>query len=93
MNRLFETFGIKFFITFLLKLNPEKSTGRIRENEKDRLENEELEFHKAVYEGYLELEKQFPNRVIGIDADGTIDQISAQIEGHLDRILKGRYDI
>ncbi|MEA4923449.1 MAG: dTMP kinase [Eubacteriaceae bacterium] len=80
-------------VTFLLKLDPEKSASRIRENDRDRLESEDLEFHRAVYRGYLELERKFPDRVVGIDADGTIDQISMQIESHLDRILKGRHDI
>jgi len=80
-------------VTFLFKLDPIKSTGRITEVNKDRLESEELSFHQKVYEGYLQLEKRFPDRVIGIDASGTIEEISSVIADHLDRILRDRNDI
>ncbi|MGI6722485.1 MAG: dTMP kinase [Anaerovoracaceae bacterium] len=76
-------------ITFLLKLDPEKCVPRLKK-ERDRLESETLEFHRAVYRGYLELEKKFPDRIVGIDASGTIDQVSMQIEEHLDRLMNER---
>ncbi|MEG0662758.1 MAG: dTMP kinase, partial [Anaerovoracaceae bacterium] len=80
-------------VTFLLKLDPQKGTDRIDPEEKDRLELEQDSFHREVYRGYLELEKKFPERVIGIDASASIEEISKEIESHLDRILRGRNDL
>ena len=75
-------------VTFLLKLDPSVGKHRIEENrsEQDRLEHEKMAFHRAVYEGYLELEKKYPDRIMGIDATGTIEEVKAQIYRKLDEI-------
>lgn len=77
-------------LTFLLKLPPEQAHSRICSREQDRLESETMAFHRAVYEGYLALEQQFPDRIVGIDASGTAEQVSRQIQVHLDRLMQQR---
>lgn len=72
-------------ITFLFKITPEEGKKRIQSE--DRLEMEELDYHKKVYNGYLELEKEYPDRIKGIDASRTIEEIHKEIKGYLERLL------
>jgi len=74
-------------ITFLLKVDPEIGKGRIKADEQDRLEMEKLDYHRAVYKAYEELEQQYPERIIAIKADRSIDEISDEIQKHIDAIL------
>lgn len=74
-------------ITFLLLLDPRIGKGRIK-REYDRLELEQIEFHQDVYQGYLEVAKNNPNRVIMIDATKSIKEIENEIEFHLDGLMK-----
>ncbi|MGI6737550.1 MAG: dTMP kinase [Anaerovoracaceae bacterium] len=80
-------------ITFLLKVDPAVGAARIEDAEHDRLENESPAFHEKVYQGYLRLEQQFPDRVVGIDAGGTVEEVNRQIQWHLDRLLQERHDV
>lgn len=55
-------------ITILLNLDPEHSflrKGGVDQN--DRIEQEGLAFHKRVYEGYMALAAENPNRIITLD--------------------------
>ena len=77
-------------VTFLLKLDPDIGIQRIlkgREAE-DRLEQEKAEFHRKVFEGYLELEKMYPERVVGIDASRSIEDIKNEIYSRLEELIK-----
>ncbi|WP_330586626.1 dTMP kinase [Aminipila terrae] len=76
-------------ITFLLKVEPSVGKKRIREEEQDRLEKEKLEFHNAVFTGYLELEKLYKDRIIGIDASKGIDEISNEIILQIQNFIEG----
>lgn len=74
-------------MTFLLKLKPDAGSLRIKNRQKDRIELEAEEFHKKVYDGYEELQKKFPDRIVGIDASGSIEEIHEQITSHIERLL------
>ena len=74
-------------ITFLLKVDPEIGKNRIKADDQDRLELEKLDYHRAVFHAYEELEKMYPERIIGIDAGRSIDEISKEIQKHIDRLL------
>ena len=76
-------------VTFLMKLDPNVGKHRIQENRssQDRLEHEKLAFHRKVYEGYLELEKKYPDRIIGIDASLGIEEIRDVIYSKLEEII------
>ncbi len=76
-------------MTFLLKLSPDVGKTRIEKNrtDKDRLEHERLSFHMEVYKGYLAIEKNNPDRIIGIDATRGIDEIKKDIYLRLDELL------
>lgn len=66
-------------MTILLKVNPEVGSGRIKGRDLDRIEQASMDFHQRVYQGYLELENMYPERILGIDAADTIENISAII--------------
>lgn len=74
-------------ITFLLKLDPEIGKIRIKPEDQDRLELEKLDYHNLVFQAYEELEKTYPDRIIGIDANRNIDEISDEIRSHIERLL------
>ena len=75
-------------ITFLMKIPPDRSMDRITSGSRDRLELEKMEFHRRVYEGYMELEKLYPARITGIDAGRSIEEIKEEIHKHLERLLE-----
>lgn len=74
-------------ITFFLKVDPEVAKLRIKAEEQDRLELEKLDYHKTVFQAYEELENQYPERIIGIDAGRSIDEISEEIKERIVRLL------
>lgn len=74
-------------MTFLLKVKPQTGNSRIAGRDKDRIELEDVSFHQAVFDGYEELEKLHPERIIGIDASGSIEAISSEIRRHINRLL------
>lgn len=76
-------------VTFLMEISPAVGKSRIREENQDRLEQEKLEFHNRVYEGYKEIAKFYPNRFVEVDAGGDKESIRRQILSHVERILKG----
>lgn len=76
-------------VTFLLKVDPNIGKDRLkaRVGGEDRLEVEKNTFHAEVYRGYLELEKKFGERIVGIDATRSIEEISQDINGKLEELL------
>ena len=58
--------------TVFLDISPEKAFERKHgADENDRIEQAGLAFHNKVYEGYLKIAKEEPNRFIRINAVGT----------------------
>ncbi len=63
-------------ITFILDVTPEEGLARIKNRTKkkfDRLENENIEFHKKIRRGYLKLAKNKENFYL-ISTEGRIPQ-------------------
>ncbi len=75
-------------LTILLKVNPQVGSSRIGDRERDRIELASREFHKKVYEGYLQLEKLYPDRIVGIDAADTIENIAGIISERIAGLLE-----
>ena len=76
-------YAIKNFMpdyTVFLNLPPEEAFKRKGGVDKtDRLELSGIEFHKKVYNGYVELSKIYSDRFIVIDASGSREQTHAKI--------------
>ena len=81
-------------LTFLLDLDAGEGRRRAaaRSQEKDRMEQEGLEFYEAVRHGYLALAAAHPGRLAIIDASGTIEVVEAQIVVRLKLLLEERTD-
>ena len=75
-------------LTILLKVNPQVGSSRIGNRERDRIELASSDFHKKVYEGYLQLEKLYPERIVGIYAADTIENISGIISERIAGLLE-----
>ena len=75
-------------LTILMKLDPSVGKNRIGSRDKARLELEKDAFHTAVFEGYLALEQKYPDRIIGIDASRTIEDIKCDIYKKLEEVLR-----
>lgn len=87
---IINTYAVREYMpdmTFLLKLKPQAGSNRISGRDKDRIELEAQSFHQTVFEGYEQLEKRFPERIVGIDASGTIEEIEFEIRKHIDKLL------
>lgn len=65
-------------LTIYFDIEPELGMERINKNkgrEVNRLDLENLNFHHKVREGYQLLIERFPERIVTIDASGTIDEV------------------
>ncbi|MFT9497017.1 dTMP kinase [Anaerosolibacter sp.] len=83
--------GIMPDITLLFKLSPQIGIQRkFKQGNEDRLEREKLDFHQQVYEGYMQLETLYPQRIRGIDASKTIQEVHEEIVGYIEELLKKR---
>jgi dTMP kinase len=64
-------------LTLLLKVEPELSLGRA--DGRDRFESEGLELQRAVARAYEEIAIIASDRVVVIDADGTVDEVHERV--------------
>lgn len=88
--------GLAPDLTLLLDLDPRAgleragrsaSTGRGR---RDRIEAEELAFHRRVREGYLALARAEPGRIRVIDALGGMAEIERTVRAEVAGLLRAR---
>lgn len=76
--------------TLLFDLDPEVGQARIRtsgEREINRLDNEGLDFHKRVREGYLKLSELYPDRIAIIDASRSMDEVFDQVRSVISDLI------
>lgn len=67
-------------VTIFIDLTPEEAFARKRGADKnDRLEQAGLAFHRRVYEGYKEIAKKEPDRVVCVDGRQSPDEIFAAV--------------
>lgn len=64
-------------LTLLLKVEPELGLGRA--DGRDRFESEGLELQRAVARAYEEIAIVASDRVVTIDADGTVDEVHERV--------------
>jgi len=71
------TGGLQPHLTLWLDLPPE--VGLARRGIPDGLEQERLEFHRRVYQGFQVLAASEPQRIVRIDAEGSLAEVAARI--------------
>ncbi len=87
---LFATENILPKRTIFFDIQPEDGLKRVYENkdrEVNRLDLENIDFHRKVYQGYLSLCDKFPNRIVKIDASLDIDHVYQQVLKKIREIL------
>lgn len=73
-------------LTFYIDVDPEIGIARIQKRDKyDRLDQETIDFHKKVREGYLRIAALYPNRVMVIDGHQPLKDVISQIIQILER--------
>lgn len=79
----YATDGLVPDITFLLKLSAEEGIRRkFKQKKLDRMENESMQFHNKVIEGYERLEGS-DNRIITLNAEKPIDELQQDIRENM----------
>ncbi len=92
---------VKPELTFILDIDPAQGLKRAinihkdisSEGMGDRLEQEKLEFHQRVREGYFEIARQEPQRVKIINQGKSIEEIHQILCGYVHEILKHKYPV
>ncbi len=85
LNR-FATAGLEPDRTFFLQFPPQRMHTRLR-GEKDRLEQEDLQFFVRVDQQYQKLAIEDPQRISVIDATGDITTVFSQIKTQIGELL------
>jgi len=80
--------GLTPDITLFFDVDPQRALDRkTQRNKGDRLEREDITFHKNVYEGYLKLKDMFTDQIKVIDAGKGIEQTFSQVKEAVDNLL------
>lgn len=84
------TFGLLPDLTVLLDVSVETSFNRRKKEKrkKDRLENERLEFHQKIREGYLKIARENQRRIKVVDGTENVDKTWEKVKKAVDSFLK-----
>lgn len=81
--------GVLPDLTFYLDVNPAlglKRAHRESEGKRDRIESEQLAYHRRVREGFLEIAKREPERICVVDATQSISKVYAEVLAKLKQV-------
>jgi len=94
INR-FASSSLKPNRTYLLDIRPDMGRDRLIHrdqnefgNQLDRIEQKQLEYHQRVYQGFMDIAKEEPERVVKIDANDSIEGIFDKIKVDFDRFVQ-----
>ena len=74
-------------------VDPEVTLLRKTKEGGDRLEEEGGAFHREVYEGYMTLLEMYPDNVVVIDAEKSVEEVYAQTIAALAEVLKSKEEM
>lgn len=75
------TGGLQSDLTFWLDIDVEAGLARVSaRGKRDRMEQANLEFHQRVQQGFTDLARQNPDRIVRINADRTEDEVAQEIQ-------------
>jgi dTMP kinase len=83
----FATGGLMPDLVVLLVVDPAEGLGRGR-GERDRIEDQDLEFHQRVERGFLELAAADPERFAVVDAARPAEQVAAEVRAAVLAIME-----
>lgn len=73
------TGGLVPHLTVLLTLELEEAMRRATAGGADRIEAESLAFHRRVHEAFESIAAARPDRVVRIDADGSVEEVAERV--------------
>jgi dTMP kinase len=79
-------------LTFYLRIGVETSEKRqkMRNAPKDYFEAKGIEFYKKLVVGYDLMHELFPNRILKLDAEGSLDQVSSLILETMEKLINSK---
>lgn len=91
INRL-ATNGLEPDLVLIFDLLPEKGMQRVnKRSDGDRLENEPLQFHRRVRQGYLTLAEQQPSNHLILDASLTVEMLHQEVVKAIEGLLNANF--
>lgn len=72
----FATYGVEPDLTFYIDIDPEVGFKRREDLASDRIENAGLEFQIDIRKKYLQIVKNFSNRIVKVDGNLSVEDIS-----------------
>lgn len=75
----FAASGLSPDLTIVLDIDPAEGLARATGQGADRLESEDLAFHTRVRDGFLQIAKDHPDRVVVVSAYGTPDEVAERV--------------
>lgn len=79
----FAVSGLHPDITIILDMPP--AEGLLRQRSRNRMEGEDLLFHEAVRQGFLDQAAREPGRIHVISAEGTVEDVRARVSAVLEQ--------
>jgi dTMP kinase len=91
----FATGGLLPDLTIFIDVSPEVGLNRIATNHRNqnRLDLESIKFHKLVHEGYLEVQKMFPDRIKVINGEQDIPNVDKDVKNVILKFLESHYEL
>jgi dTMP kinase len=81
------TGGLKPDLTILLDIPAEEGFRRKKGTQRDRFEQEDIDFHRRVHDGYLKLASQEPERWLLLDATQSKDKVEQLIWQRVNQLI------
>ena len=72
----FATYGVEPDLTFYIDIDPEVGFKRREDLSSDRIENAGLEFQRDIRKKYLQIVKNFSDRIVKVDGNLSVEDIS-----------------
>jgi len=82
--------GVYPDLILFFHVDPEITLERKTQNGGDRLEEEGNDFHRTVYEGYMELLKRYPKNIKIIDATKSIEEVLRESIKEVENLLTNK---
>lgn len=79
-------------LTFYLRIDVDTSEKRqkMRNAPKDYFEAKGIEFYKKLVVGYDLMHELFPNRILKLNAEGSLDEVTRDILSTMDRLINSK---
>ena len=67
-------------LTIFIDVTPDVALKRLssRKEKQDRLDLETMDFHKKVYEGYHKVLEMYPERIVRIDGNQSLEEVTKE---------------